>query len=155
MLGDLLEATDVVPDATGAPMAVHRPASDAGATFARRFATTSLRPSTDDEVLAGLTFAFARGFEVWPTTVPRSSTSPTPRRASSSSAGTGPVITAEEVADGGHGSWLLGGDRIDAAGAGAGAGRVPHRVQVARPGAAGSAVARLPPDRATASLQPP
>ena len=39
-------------------------AAEAGATFSRRFATTYLEPFDDDEVRAALTFAFQDGFEV-------------------------------------------------------------------------------------------
>lgn len=41
-----------------------RQAADAGATFSRRFATTYLEPFTDDEVRAGLAYAFDDGYEV-------------------------------------------------------------------------------------------
>src|SRR5690606_3038983 len=78
LLGDLLEATSVATDATGARIQVYDPvmvllsglpafataAADAGATFTRRFATTYLQPFSDEEVRAGLAIAFDEGFEV-------------------------------------------------------------------------------------------
>lgn len=78
VIGDLLEARTVVRGADGKDHLEYHPvivllsglpgfpghAADAGATFSRRFATTYLEPFSDDEVRAGLAYAFDEGFEV-------------------------------------------------------------------------------------------
>lgn len=78
LLGDLLETTTATTDPAGQPARRHLPvlvllsglptfsarAAEAGATFTRRFATTFLRPFSDEEVRAGLVYAFADGYQV-------------------------------------------------------------------------------------------
>jgi hypothetical protein len=132
VLGDLLESTTTITDAAGAPAERFDPvvvllsglpsfaarAADAGATFARRFATTYLRPFTDEEVRAGLVYAFDDGFEVLGEDGPTSVHLADAAReaivdrclgdpflfqlagAAAWDAGTGSVITADEVEQG-------------------------------------------------------
>ena len=90
-------------------------AAEAGATFSRRFATTYLEPFGDDEVRAALTFAFQDGFAVLTDDGPATVAMEVAAReelvdrclgdpflfqlggAAAWDAGTGPVITAEDV----------------------------------------------------------
>lgn len=129
LLGDVSEMRLAATDVTGAeieqyaPVAVllsglpHFPqqASDAGATFSRRFATTYLEPFTDQEVRAALVFAFNDGFEVLTDEGPQLVGLQAAAReeliqqclgdpflfqlagAAAWDAGTGPVITEQEV----------------------------------------------------------
>lgn len=78
LLGDVLELQLPAVDVTGASLREHAPvavllsglpefsqrASDAGATFSRRFATAMLRPFEDAEMRAALAYAFDEGLEV-------------------------------------------------------------------------------------------
>lgn len=132
LLGDLLEATATATDPAGQPARRHLPAlvllsgqptfsaraAEAGATFTRRFATTFLRPFSDEEVRAGLVYAFANGYQVLgddgPATVDLADAAREAliqvcqgdpflfqlAGAAAWDAGTGPVITVEEVHDG-------------------------------------------------------
>lgn len=93
-------------------------AADAGATFSRRFATTYLEPFDDDEVRAALTFAFEDGLRVLTDDGPALVALETAARedlvqrclgdpflfqlagAAAWDAGTGPVITVDEVRSG-------------------------------------------------------
>ena len=93
-------------------------AAEAGATFSRRFATTYLQPFDDDEVRAALTYAFADGFEVLTAQGPARVGLEVAAReelitrclgdpflfqlagAAAWDAGSGPLITADEVSAG-------------------------------------------------------